>query len=266
MTIENDSRTRMRGRLADKVALITGASSGQGAAEALLFASEGATVYVADANIRASGGKAEYVHLDVSSEADWSRAARRVEDETHGSLDVLVNNAGIVVRGGMLTTGLADWNRSLEVNVTGAFLGIAAFAPGMKEARRGSIVNIASMAAMNGYPAIAYGASKWALRGLSKSAALEFAAWGVRVNAVHPGLVDTPMVAATAHRDRMNEMTPLGRTAQPEEIASLVLFLASDESTFITGADIAIDGGFTAGADARYVAVQTGAIVSPQFD
>jgi 3alpha(or 20beta)-hydroxysteroid dehydrogenase len=259
----------MTDRLAGKAALITGASRGQGAAEAELFAAEGATVYIADVLDEAGeelaariGDRATYLHLDVTAEADWAAAVARVEADRGGALDILVNNAGITGRGGMLTTSRDHWQTVLDVNVTGAFLGMAAFAPAMKLARRGSIINIASMASMNGYPAIAYGTSKWALRGLSKSAALEFAGWGIRVNAVHPGLVDTPMVNMEEHKKRMNEMTPLGRAADASEIATVVLFLASDEASFMTGADVAVDGGFTAGSDARWVAVQTGAIES----
>lgn len=258
----------MSSRLAGKTALITGASRGQGAAEARLFVREGATVFVADvldevgeqlvADIKNGGGTAHYLHLDVTNEADWNAAVSAV-----GSLDILVNNAGITGRGGMLNTSRESWQRVFDVNVTGAFLGMAAFAPGMKSARSGSIVNIVSMASLNGYPGIAYGASKWALRGLSKSAALEFASWNVRVNAVHPGLVDTPMISNEHHNAEMRAITPMGRSAAPEEIADLVLFLASEESSFITGADIPIDGGFTAGADSRLVAVRTGAIETP---
>lgn len=262
----------MAGRLDGKITLITGASRGQGESEARRFAAEGAVVYIVDvldelgeaaaASIRDGGASAEYRHLDVTDEDQWAALVAEI-DGVHHRLDVLVNNAGIVGRGGVTATTRADWQRVFDINVTGPFLGIGAVAPLMKRERSGSIINIASMASMGGYPASSYAASKWALRGLSKSVALELAGWGVRSNAIHPGLVDTPMVTNKQWNDLMIGLTPIGRVAQPEEIASLVLFLASDESSYITGADISIDGGFIAGADLRQVALQTGAFVDP---
>jgi NAD(P)-dependent dehydrogenase (short-subunit alcohol dehydrogenase family) len=251
----------MSHRLTSKTALITGASRGQGETEARLFADEGAVVYLADvlddegeavaADLRAAGMDASYLHLDVSRHEDWAAASAAIGDRGH-AVDVLVNNAGIAGRGGALMTDLETWEKVFAVNVTGPLLGIKTFAPGMKAAGRGSIVNIASIGALNGYPNVSYAASKWALRGLSKSVALELAGSGVRVNAVHPGLILTPMNDDPEHNRWMIEMTPMGREGETSEIADLVLFLASDESTYITGADIAIDGGFSAGADALY--------------
>jgi 3alpha(or 20beta)-hydroxysteroid dehydrogenase len=262
----------MAGRLQGKTALITGASRGQGEAEARLFASEGAMVYLADvlddageevaASIRTSGGSAKYMHLDVTSEQGWASLVGLIE-ANHDQVDVLVNNAGIIGRGGITTTSLADWKRVFDINVNGAFLGVAAVAPAMKRARCGSIINVGSVAGLSGYPAASYSASKWALRGLSKTASLELAGWGIRVNAIHPGLVDTPMVTMELHNRLVTELTPIGRSAKPSEIASLALFLASDESGYITGEDIAIDGGLTNGAGLRNVALATGAFEDP---
>jgi len=247
----------MGDRLAGKTALITGASSGQGAAEARLFAQEGALVVLCDVqdkageamakSIRDAGGKAEYRHLDVASEAGWKAAVDAVV-AAHGALHVLVNNAGVSLRGVTLeTTPVADWQRLMDINLTCPFLGIRAVVPAMKAAGGGAIVNTGSAAGMNGHFATAYSVSKWGLRGLTKSAANEFAPWGIRVNAVHPGIVETPMVAGSDDfLEAMTWATPLARAASAEEIATVVLFLACDESSFVTGIDLPVDGGFSA--------------------
>ncbi|MGE0253731.1 MAG: SDR family NAD(P)-dependent oxidoreductase [Alphaproteobacteria bacterium] len=247
----------MSGRLAGKTALITGASSGQGAAEARLFAGEGARVVLCDVQdaageamakaIRDAGGKAEYRHLDVGSEAEWKATVDAVV-AAHGGLHILVNNAGVSLRGVTLeTTKLADWQRLLDVNLTGPWLGIKAVAPAMKAAGGGAIVNTGSTAGMNGHFATAYSVTKWGVRGLTKSAANEFAPWGIRVNAVHPGIVETPMVAGSDDfLEAMAWATPLERAASADEIATVVLFLASDEASFVTGIDLPVDGGFSA--------------------
>lgn len=246
----------MGNRLAGKTALITGASGGQGAAEARLFAQEGARVVLCDVqdaageamakSIRDAGGTAEYRRLDVASEVEW----KAVVDATvaaHGGLQVLVNNAGIALRGVTLeTTTLAAWQRVLDVNLTGPFLGIRAVVPAMRAGGGGSIVNTGSIAGMVGHFATAYSSSKWGLRGLTKSAAQEFASVGIRVNAVHPGIVQTPIVTGSDDFiEAMQWMTPLGRVATSEEIAAVVLFLACDESGYITGIDVPVDGGFS---------------------
>ncbi|SFI61167.1 MULTISPECIES: SDR family NAD(P)-dependent oxidoreductase [Microbacterium] len=265
----------MTGRLEGKVCLVTGAARGQGAAEAELFAAHGAHVYLADvldadgdalaAGLREKGLHAEYVHLDVTDSPQWAAVSSRI-DARHGRIDVLVNNAGIVGRGSILETRDEVWQQVFNVNVTGAFHGIRAIAPIMQRSRSGSIVNVCSIAALSGYPAASYSASKWALRGLSQGAAIEFASWGIRVNAIHPGLVETPMVTMAEHNRLVTGLTPLGRPASAEEIATLVLFLASDEASYVTGADIPIDGGFSAGAALRSIALSTGVYEAPRVD
>ncbi|MSQ19798.1 MAG: SDR family oxidoreductase [Betaproteobacteria bacterium] len=240
--------------LEGKIALITGGARGQGAVEAKLFANVGATILIADVlkepgqalaqSIKAAGGKAEYVELDVTSESAWTAAVAHAK-KVHGGLHILVNNAGVSLRGkGMITTSLADWNRVLNINLTGAFLGIQACAPLMRDSGGGSIINIGSAAGMTGHFATAYSTAKWGLRGLSKSAAFELAEWNIRSNAVHPGIVQTPMVEQSPDFvAAMTRLTPLGRTGQSEDVASVALFLASDAARFITGADIPADGG-----------------------
>jgi NAD(P)-dependent dehydrogenase (short-subunit alcohol dehydrogenase family) len=243
------------GRLAGKVALITGAGRGQGAAEARLFAAEGAQVYVADVleeqgravatEIRRHGGRARFTPLDVTDAGQWDRVVREIEDEA-GRLDVLVNNAGINIRHDLTGTTEDEWARILDVNLTGEYLGIKACAPLLTRAEGGSVVNVGSTAAIMGHPVAAYSSSKWAVRGLTKSAAIELAHHGVRVNALHPGVVETPMMDATSPIfEHLTRLTPLGRAATPEEIASAALFLASADAGYVTGIDLPVDGGFS---------------------
>jgi len=249
-------------RLKNKVALITGASSGQGAQEALLFASEGAAVAICDIQdsagealalrIQSEGGEARYWHLDVTSESEWKTVASSVF-EWKERLDVLVNNAGVIIRKGILDTEIEDWQRLLAINLTGAFLGIKICAPKMAKSRGSSIMNISSIAGHTGYYDAAYAASKWALRGLTKTAAMEFADKGIRVNAICPGLIVTPLNEGLPHVEVFRKMIPQGRVGRPQDVAQLALFLASDESGYITGEDILIDGGFTAGAAVRNI-------------
>ena len=247
----------MEQKFANKTVLITGGSRGQGAAEARLFAAAGARVVVADVldaegralvqAIRQAGGSADYRHLDVTSEPDW-RDTVAFAAATFGALHVLVNNAGVSLRGvDLANTSRADWERVLAVNLTGPFLGIKAAAPLLREAGGGAIINIGSTAGINGHFAAAYSASKWGLRGLTKAAAMEYADWNIRVNAVHPSIVPTPMVAgADKFVEAMEHVTALGRSASLEDVAHAVMFLASDEASYLTGLDLPVDGGFTA--------------------
>lgn len=246
----------MQQKFTNKTVLITGGSRGQGAAEARAFANAGAQLVIGDLldaegaalarSLADAGGRAEYRRLDVTSEQDWQDMVA-FTTSTFGSLHVLVNNAGISLRGVDLAhTARADWERVLAVNLTGPFLGIRAAAPLMRDSGGGSIINIGSTAGINGHFAAAYSASKWGLRGLTKAAAMEYAAWNIRVNAVHPSIVPTPMVSGAANFvAAMESMTPLARSATLDDVAHAVMFLASDEASYLTGLDLPVDGGFT---------------------
>ncbi len=242
----------MQQNFKDKTVLITGGSRGQGAAEARLFAQAGARVVVADV-LDAEGGMlvqsiraADYRHLDVSSEQDWA-AALAFAKSAFGGLHVLVNNAGVSLRGvDLASTSRADWDRVLAVKLTGPFLGIRAAAPVIRDSGGGTIVNIGSTAGINGHFAAAYSASKWGLRGLTKAAAMEYADWNIRVNAVHPSIVPTPMVeGADKFVEAMEHVTALERSASLDDVANAVMFLASDAAGYLTGIDLPVDGGFT---------------------
>lgn len=254
-------------KLDGRIALVTGGSRGQGEAEARLLAASGAAVLIGDvldsegealvAALGAEGLAARYVHLDVTDSKSWDDAMATLR-EWRGRLDILVNNAGIINRSIIANTDLDAWERVLKVNLTGAFLGIKAAAGLMRENGGGSIVNISSNSAFSGHYDPAYTASKWGLRGLTRSAAMELVDAGIRVNAICPGLVVTGLNAKSPHLEPMIAMTPMRRSGRPEEIAELVRFLVSDASSFITGEDFVIDGGFTAGAAYRHVATETG--------
>ncbi|WP_158811791.1 SDR family NAD(P)-dependent oxidoreductase [Beijerinckia sp. L45] len=254
-------------QFAGQTAIVTGGSRGQGAAEAHLLAREGAAVAICDVLVpegealaeqfRAEGFLARFYHLDVTAPENWASVVADVL-AWQGRIDILVNNAGIINRTGVLATEPAAWSRVIEVNLTGAFLGIQAVVPAMRRQGRGAIVNIASNSGFSGHYDPAYTASKWGIRGLTKSAAMEFVADGIRVNCICPGLVITGLNATSPHLGSMIGMTPMKRAGAPDEIAKLVRFLASEDSSFITGEDFVIDGGFTAGAAYRQVAVQTG--------
>ncbi|WP_028266046.1 SDR family NAD(P)-dependent oxidoreductase [Arthrobacter sp. MA-N2] len=241
-------------RFIGKTVVVTGASRGQGAAEARALASEGATVIIADVTdaagqalaeeIAAGGGHASYQHLDVTSASDWAKLRESLIAAGHG-LDGLVNNAGISVPGRLSNVTLEAWNNSFAVNVTGAMLGIQTLSPIMNQG--GSIVNVGSIASLIAHHNVAYSAAKWALRGLSKTAAVELAHQGIRVNMIHPGYIKTPINAdmPAAFLNTQLALTPAGRGGHVDEVADLVLFLLSADSTFISGSEIPIDGGFT---------------------
>jgi 3alpha(or 20beta)-hydroxysteroid dehydrogenase len=242
------------GRLDDKVALITGGARGQGAAEAELFAAEGATVYITDVlddvgqeTADRLGDAVTFLHHDVTSESDWAAVVGAVV-EAQGRVDALVNNAGVFEWAPALDTDLDLWNRVIAINQTGVFLGIREGGKAMKEQGSGSIVNISSIAGMTGVgPAHAYAASKWAVRGMTKSAAQELTPHGVRVNSVHPGYIDTDMLRNVGQDpEAIGKRAPIGRVAEADEVARLVLFLASDDSSYCSGHEFVVDGALTA--------------------
>ncbi len=248
-------------RLEGKVALISGGARGMGAAEARLFAREGAKVTIGDvleeegrrveAEINETEGEALFVKLDVTSESDW-REAISATVARFGRLDILVNNAGIVASGVLEDTTSSQWDEIMEVNVKGAFLGSKASIPEMRKVGGGSIINISSISGNIGQDDVqpVYNASKGAVRILTKSTAVQYGKEGIRVNSVHPGTVDTPMTAGMMDDPEVAAyelaQIPLGRIAAPEEIAYGALFLASDESSYVTGSELMIDGGYTA--------------------
>jgi NAD(P)-dependent dehydrogenase (short-subunit alcohol dehydrogenase family) len=244
-----------RGRVAGKVAIVTGAARGQGAAEARLLAQEGAQVVLGDTRdeelattasaLREDGHDVLARHLDVTSPDSW-REAVRLAEACYGPVGVLVNNAGIYELGGAEGAELEEWERVIAVNQTGVFLGMKNTIPSMRRAGGGSIVNISSVHGLIGSPnGIAYHASKGAVRLMSKQAAVEYGPERIRVNSLHPGVIHTPM-NASFDLSELIAATPLRRGARPEEMAAAVLFLASEEASFITGAEIAVDGGMTA--------------------
>ena len=248
-------------RIEGKVALISGGARGQGAAEAILFAREGAKVVFGDilddqgkqveAEINEAGGEALYVHLDVTQEADWESAVETAVSR-YGKLDILVNNAGITIRKNVEDTTEEDWDRIMAINAKGVFLGIKQAIPAMRQSGGGSIINISSTAGLVGspYSGASYAATKGAVRLLTKATAIQYAKEGIRCNSVHPGLLETPMtedmLADPAHREERTARIPLGRIGTAEDIAYGVLYLASDEASFITGSELVIDGGATA--------------------
>jgi 3alpha(or 20beta)-hydroxysteroid dehydrogenase len=250
----------MTGRLAGKVALITGSARGQGAAEAALFVREGARVVVTDvlddlgrATAAALGDAARYVHLDVTSETEWQAAIAETE-RVFGRLDVLVNNAGIGIPPHPLASATDEGHeRTMAINLDGVWRGIRAATPAMQRTGGGAIVNISSIDGLVGVAYMAsYVASKFAVTGLTKAMALELGRFGIRVNSVHPGVIETPMLDAAppdvrARLDRLMQQQPIARIGRAEEVANVVLFLASDEASYVTGTGIVVDGGHLAG-------------------
>jgi len=245
------------GRLDGKVAIISGAARGQGAAEARQFVAEGAKVLlgdVLDVDLKAVavelGDAAAYCHLDVSSAASWKEAVDSALAH-FGKVDVLVNNAGIFRQASIEDLTQDEWATVIAVNQTGVFLGMQAVVPAMKAAGGGSIVNISSIDGLIGSSnSLAYVASKFAVRGMTKVAALELGKHGIRVNSIHPGGIDTPMVHEALPEEAINTMfnaMPLGRIGRPEEVSELVTWLASDAASYSTGSEFVIDGGWTAG-------------------
>ncbi|HEY6713452.1 MAG TPA: glucose 1-dehydrogenase [Rubrobacter sp.] len=239
-------------RLEEKVALVSGGARGIGAAIARAMADEGAKVVIGDlldeegeALAEDIGPSATYVHLDVTKPADWATAVATAV-EKYGKLDVLVNNAGISIPGLIDEYSHADWDKIVAINLTGVFDGIQAGVPALKNAGGGSIVNVSSLAGLIGVPASsAYAATKFGVRGLTKSAALDLGKYGIRVNSIHPGYIRTPIHATAVPPDTSS--VALDRGGEPDEIANLVVFLASDESSFSTGSEFVADGGESAG-------------------
>lgn len=248
-------------RLMGKVALISGGARGMGAEEARLFAREGAHVIIGDlldelgemvaAEINDQGGQATFVNLDVTNQDAWQNTVK-VAEKTYGKLDILVNNAGIAGYSKGDDDTLEDFDKFLEINTRGTYLGIRAVIPAMRRAGGGSIVNISSISGLVGQKHVhaGYNASKGAVHIMTKSIALQYAKDAIRVNSVHPGSIQTEMTkqfwSDPERRKKTEESNPLGRYGQPIDIAYAVLFLASDEAAFVTGTELVVDGGYTA--------------------
>ena len=248
------------GKLDGKVALISGGSRGQGEAQGRLFAREGASVVLADvldaegelvaASINDTGGDAAYYHLDVSEQSQWA-AVVDAAVEQYGRLDILVNNAGIARVGMIEDSSLQEYLEVIRINQVGVWLGMRAAIKAMKDAGGGCIINTSSTAGLEGYPGLsAYVSSKFAVRGMTKVAALELGRYNIRVNSVHPGPIDTPMIRdpqlATRPPDDVSFAAPIPRVGDADEVAKMMLFIAAD-ATYSTGAEFVIDGGLTAG-------------------
>lgn len=250
-----------KSRLEGKVALITGGARGMGASEAQLFIDEGAKVVITDIldevgketakRLSPDGSQCVFYHHDVTSESDWESVVGDAIG-AFGQIDVLINNAGIFEQGSILDTSLEKFERTMDINVTGVFLGMKAVAGHMVQRKQGSIINISSVAGLNGTPGfVAYGASKWAVRGMTKGVAKELAPFGVRVNSIHPGIIDTPMLqtfdeAGEGVREMVRTRIPLGYEAEPIHVARLALYLGSDDSAYSTGSEFIVDGGWSA--------------------
>lgn len=241
-------------RLKDKVIIITGAAQGMGATHAQLCVEAGAKVVLTDINsdkgealAKELGSNALFIKHDVIDEKDWTQVVKQTEVQ-FGQVNVLVNNAGITMSKSILNITLEEYRRILEINQVSVFLGMKAVIPSMQKSKQGSIINISSINGMVG-GAIGYTDSKFAVRGMTKAAALECAPFGIRVNSIHPGVIATPMIMqgdTKAAVDAFAKTIPLQRVAQPEEVSGMVIYLASDESSYSTGSEFIIDGGLTA--------------------
>jgi 3alpha(or 20beta)-hydroxysteroid dehydrogenase len=250
-----------KSRLEGKVALITGGARGMGASEAQLFLDEGAKVVITDIldevgqetarRLSPDGSRCIFYRHDVTNESEWESVVADAIG-AFGQIDVLVNNAGVFEQGSILDTSLKNFERTMDINVTGVFLGMKTVAPHMVQRKQGSIINISSVAGLNGTPGfVAYGASKWAVRGMTKGVAKELAPFGVRVNSIHPGIIDTPMLqtfdeAGEGVREMVRTRIPLGYEAEPIHVARLALYLGSDDSAYSTGSEFIVDGGWSA--------------------
>lgn len=254
-------------RMKDKVIIVSGGARGVGAADVKRLSEEGAAVAIADIldadgealarELQAQNADVRYFRLDVTSEAGWQQLVAGVLD-WKGRITTLVNNAGIVNRTGITGTSLQNWQRVIGVNLTGTFLGMKTVCPAIRDAGGGAVVNIASVAAHVGHNDPGYAASKAGILGLTRTAAAEYVDWKIRVNAICPGIIVTNLNAGGAHLEPWRSATPLGRFGTTAEAANLVLFLASDEASYITGEDIAMDGGFLAAGSARRISLEAG--------
>lgn len=241
-------------RVQDKIIIVTGSAQGMGETHARRLLQEGAKVVLTDLNeekgqalAKELGDNALFIKHDVTSESDWERVISQTE-EHFGPVNVLVNNAGITMSKSILDMSLGEYRRIVEINQVSIFLGMKAVIPAMKEAKSGSIINISSINGLVG-GAIGYTDSKFAVRGMTKAAALECSPFGIRVNSVHPGVVETPMIMQGDTKDAVEAFAkhiPMRRIAQPEEVTSVVLYLASEDASYSTGAEFVVDGGITA--------------------
>jgi len=242
------------GVLSGRVAIITGGAKGQGKAEARLFARNGCNVVLTDVDNSGEkvaadiGGSAKFISHDVSNRDDWIRVIEQTTNH-FGEVDILVNNAAIFTANPIQETSAEQFEQHYRINQLGAFLGMQAVIPQMRKRKRGSIINISSVGGLRGWPGeFSYCTTKWALRGMTRCAAADLGAFGIRVNSVHPGPINTTMLEdiSGAEKSKFTSMVPLDRFGNPEEVAELVLFLASDRASYINGAEIAVDGGMVA--------------------
>ncbi|MHA6250800.1 SDR family NAD(P)-dependent oxidoreductase [Oceanobacillus sp. CAU 1775] len=256
----------MAGRLKGRTALVTGASSGLGLADAIEFVKEDAeTVIMVSQNIEKLNEAAELVQeygnstiltyeIDISSENEWKTLTDLLTSKIN-KLDILVNNAGVNKRDTIQDCTLEDWNQIISINQTGVFLGMKYCLPLLKKSGNASIINLSSITGLTGYFAVAYTASKWAIRGITKSAAIEFGKFGIRVNSVHPGFIDTPLNETIKDLiEATKDMNPLGRPGEAIEIAKAVTYLASDDSSYMSGSELVLDGGLTSGGQFKVIA------------